>query len=278
MALRAVPEHPKFARLKRTLGLSKFEALGILEALWHFTGKFAPRGNVGKFKNDEIEDWVEWSGEPGMMVDALIATGWLDQHQEYRLVVHDWHVHADQTTKKQLGRTREGFVQDTSGQSSDMSRDGGKQSGPPVPVPEPEPAPVPEPSPKALALTAASAIPAHSPFIAVPLNDGFEFSITEEHVAGWQLLYPAIDVRQQIRNYKGWAINNPINRKTRGGILKSVNSWLAKEQNQARPARGDYRGDHHRKPNPSADREAVNFHAIEAAGRTLRKSDGINEK
>src|SRR5277367_6663980 len=137
MALRAVPEHPKFARLKRTLGLSKFEALGILEALWHFTGKFAPRGNVGKFTNCEIEDWIEWSGESGKMVAALVATGWLDLHKEYRLVVHDWHMHADQTTKKQLGRTGERFVQDMSRQATDNSGETGKQSGPPEPVPDP---------------------------------------------------------------------------------------------------------------------------------------------
>jgi len=126
---------------------------------------------------------------------------------------------------------------------------------------------------------ALSAFALLAPFITLPLNDGSEFPIGKERVHEWQSLYPAIDVAQEIRNYRGWAINNPTNRKTRGGILKSVNSWLAKEQNQARPARGDqYRGDHHRNPNPSADREAINFNSIEAAGRNLRTSDGINEK
>jgi hypothetical protein len=140
MALRAVPEHPKFARLKRTLRISKFEALGLLEALWHFTGKFAPRGNVGKFTDLEIEDWLEWNGDPGFAVKGLIASGWLDESKEFRLVVHDWKDHADATTKKYMGRTGEGFVQD-------MSEPNGKDDGPPVPVPVPVPEPVPVPVP-----------------------------------------------------------------------------------------------------------------------------------
>src|SRR5208282_36211 len=143
--LRAVPEHPKFASLKRVLGLSKFEALGVLESLWHFTGKFAPRGNVGKFSNREIEDWVEWKGKPDHLIEALVETGWIDHHPDFRLIVHDWNVHADQTTKKQLGRTKERFAQEVSGYSPDMSSSHRMVSGPPEPVPEPVADPGPAP-------------------------------------------------------------------------------------------------------------------------------------
>lgn len=143
MALRAVPEHPKFAALKATLSLRKYPALGILEALWHFTGKYTPQGNIGKFKDAEIEAWLEWDGESGALVSALVATGWLDTSTEHRLLVHDWQDHADATTKKQLGRSGKGFVQD-SGHVRDVSRVNGKIAGPPEPDPEPVPVPVPE--------------------------------------------------------------------------------------------------------------------------------------
>jgi len=143
MALRAVPEHPKFARLKKELGLPKCHALGLLEALWHFTGKFAPRGNVGRFTDAEIEAWVEWEGKPGAAVAGLIAAGWLDMSTEHRLVVHDWHDHADSTTKKQVGRLGVGFVSDMSGHRQDMCSTNRKHDGPPGPGPEPEPEPVP---------------------------------------------------------------------------------------------------------------------------------------
>lgn len=145
MALRAVPEHPKFAALKAELKLSKFQALGLLEALWHFTGRFAPRGNIGRFTDRQIETWLEWEGEEGAAIQSLTATGWIDPDNVHRLVIHDWHHHADSTTKKQLGRTKETFVSDISRQHPDMSRQNGKVSGPPEPVPEPVPEPEPVP-------------------------------------------------------------------------------------------------------------------------------------
>lgn len=90
MALRAVPEHPKFAALKAELKLSKFQALGLLEALWHFTGRFAPRGNIGKFTDRQIEAWLEWAGDPGVAVAALVESGWLTRHPDYRLLAWQW--------------------------------------------------------------------------------------------------------------------------------------------------------------------------------------------
>jgi len=238
MALRAVPEHPKFARLKKSLGISKFEALGLLEALWHFTGKFAPRGNVGKFSNEEIESWLEWNGEPGTAVMALIAAGWLDENPQFRLAVHDWKDHADATTKKYMGRTREGFVQDMSGQVEDMSGRNGKSSGPPVPVPVPVPEPVPEPEPNTLASTAIAVPAARGKLVCtLPLNQG-EHEVFADDVQQWEALYPAVDVRQELRTIKGWALSNPTRRKTKSGIARFVNSWLARSQNNSHSSGG----------------------------------------
>jgi hypothetical protein len=166
MALRAVPEHPKFARLKRELSLPKCHALGLLEALWHFTGKFAPRGNVGKFTDAEIESWVEWEGPTGAAIAGLVAAGWLDVSAEHRLVVHDWHDHADSTTKKQVGRLGVGFVSDMSGHRQDMSSSNRKHDGPPVPGPVPVPVPVPEPVAGAGAVPVPAPVPVAGP---VPL-------------------------------------------------------------------------------------------------------------
>jgi len=88
-------------------------------------------------------------------------------------------------------------------------------------------------SEKTLALTACAV---HAPvFITLPLNDKSAFPIDEPQVSRWQLLYPGIDVRQQLRNYAAWADANPVKRKTRQGILRSMNSWLAKEQDKYKP-------------------------------------------
>lgn len=92
-----------------------------------------------------------------------------------------------------------------------------------------------------LALTAC-AVPASTPaFITLPLNDNTEYPIDEKQIAAWESLYAAVDVRQEVRNYKGWADSHTNKRKTRRGILGSVNSWLAKEQDKFRQI-GEHNG------------------------------------
>ena len=73
---------------------------------------------------------------------------------------------------------------------------------------------------------------ASPPTISLPLNDGSAFEIFQSDVDRWSNLYPSVDVMQQLRNMAGWIDGNPSKRKTRSGIKRFVNSWLAKEQNK----------------------------------------------
>lgn len=149
MALRAVPDHPKFANLKSALGQPKGAVMGWLEAIWHFTGRFTPQGNIGKYSVEAIEAWVEWNGEPGALIEALVRTGWLDRDPVYVLLVHDWAEHADKATKNALKRAGQTFyhqsVRTPSVQRTDGLSISGNMSRLPVPEPEPVPEPVPEP-------------------------------------------------------------------------------------------------------------------------------------
>jgi len=70
------------------------------------------------------------------------------------------------------------------------------------------------------------------PVITFLLNDKSEYSITQEQVAEWSELYPAVDVMLELRNIKAWAKANPKKRKTKGGALRFVNGWLAREQDK----------------------------------------------
>lgn len=70
-------------------------------------------------------------------------------------------------------------------------------------------------------------------FIHLPLNTGEMYAITTEYVDEMQKLYPAVDVKQQLRTMRGWCDANPKNRKTASGIKRFVNGWLAREQNGA---------------------------------------------
>lgn len=66
----------------------------------------------------------------------------------------------------------------------------------------------------------------------IPLNDKSEYPITDTHVAEFERLYPAVDVRQALREMRGWCLTNPTKRKTKRGVLKFVNSWLSREQDK----------------------------------------------
>ncbi len=68
--------------------------------------------------------------------------------------------------------------------------------------------------------------------ITLLLNTGEEYPIAQSNVNEWAELYPAVDIIQELRNMKGWLITNQRKRKTKGGILRFVNSWLANKQDK----------------------------------------------
>jgi len=78
----------------------------------------------------------------------------------------------------------------------------------------------------------APSAPSSPMVISITLNDKTEYPITEADVAGWQDLYPAVDIVQELRKMKGWADANPAKRKTKAGIKRFINAWLAKEQDR----------------------------------------------
>jgi hypothetical protein len=142
---RGATEHPKLLDLCSRLGLHKYEAVGILETLWHFTAKFAPQGDIGKYSDAAIAKAVGWqrpTGTKGVtpecrLSDALVSAGWLDRHPLYRLIVHDWEDHADQTLRRFLASRKLAFA---SAELADARL--------PLPIPLPIPEPLP-PTPTA---------------------------------------------------------------------------------------------------------------------------------
>ena len=104
---------------------------------------------------------------------------------------------------------------------------------------------------EAIASCAEPSAPADAPprnaILTLMLNDKSEHPIFQEQVHEWAALYPAVDVIQQLRNMKGWLDANPTKRKTKRGIQKFINGWLAREQDKGshpqRPTTGGGSGD-----------------------------------
>jgi len=93
-------DHPKMHRLARKLAIPRYAAWGLMEGLWNFAARYAIPGDVGKFTNGDIAAALAWEGDADKLVAAIAESGWLDESEEHRLVVHDWHDHAPDYLKK----------------------------------------------------------------------------------------------------------------------------------------------------------------------------------
>jgi hypothetical protein len=77
-------------------------------------------------------------------------------------------------------------------------------------------------------------------FILLPTNKSkIEYPVTELQIEEFVELYPAVDVRQELRSMRGWSIANPSRRKTYAGMLKFVNRWLSREQDKGGNSKRD---------------------------------------
>ena len=69
-------------------------------------------------------------------------------------------------------------------------------------------------------------------FITLPLNDKSNYPVSKSDVQHYKILYPAVDVEQQLRSMLGWLEANPSRRKTRTGIKGFITKWLNKVQDR----------------------------------------------
>ena len=124
------PEHPKTLALADRLQIHILEAIGLLEALFHCTAKYAPQGDIGKHSNKLIAHRLHWEHDaisPDELIEALVETGWLEWSEAYRVVVHDWSDHAEQGAHFAVARARTWFVDGRKPVPRNMSnRDGSR--------------------------------------------------------------------------------------------------------------------------------------------------------
>lgn len=80
--------------------------------------------------------------------------------------------------------------------------------------------------------SAKAETPRQPPFICILLHDKTEYPVMNAQVREWESLYPAVNVKQELRKMKGWCDANPARRKTGRGIRKFINAWLSREQDK----------------------------------------------
>ena len=64
------------------------------------------------------------------------------------------------------------------------------------------------------------------------LKDGSRFHISENHLNEFVDAYPGVDVRDQIFKMSQWLKSNPTKRKTKNGIMRFINSWIARSERE----------------------------------------------
>lgn len=234
--LRAAPDHPKFANLMSVLKQPKGPTAGWLEMIWHFTGRFTPQGNVGKYPDSAIEAWVGWDGEPGALISALVKTRWVDEDPIHRLLIHDWHQHADKATKNALIRAKLLFFMPTVRTPGEHVRTVATKPSSAYRPPEPEP--VPEPEPETSCAETSSAPAFHNgKRLTLPCLSG-DWPVSAESFRKWAQAYPAADITTELLKAGLWLEANPKNRKTASGMPNFILGWLSRTQNSARPDGG----------------------------------------
>jgi hypothetical protein len=81
---RGTVRHPKLLELALTVRCEPYQALGLLESLLDWTYYYAPSGDVGRYSDAAIAIGVGWRKEPGVLIEALLATRWLDRCATHR--------------------------------------------------------------------------------------------------------------------------------------------------------------------------------------------------
>lgn len=68
----------------------------------------------------------------------------------------------------------------------------------------------------------------------IPLNDGSLYNVPMENITVYRMLYPAVDVEQELRNMIGWCMSHPNRRKTNTGVKAFITKWLKREQDKSK--------------------------------------------
>ena len=71
--------------------------------------------------------------------------------------------------------------------------------------------------------------------ISIPLKGGDEHAIMNAEVREWEQVYPDKDVLTELKKARLWCLANPAKQKTRKGVGRFLNGWLARPANANAP-------------------------------------------
>lgn len=253
----------KFMGLKRQLRLPFWQVVGVLEAIWHTTLRNAPDGDIGRLSNEEIAAAIEWDGDADELVAALVKSRWLDTDADFRLIVHDWSEHCPNYLKGGYQNGHKKFADVAARERAKMPKSDGAK------LPSLDTSLATEPS--YLARATSSEGVATNPIQSNPIQSKSNFcgeaggqpsppkpppfdpsSVSypvfpcvlgkKNGAQTWELqqayidelteMFPAVNVRAEVRKAHGWIMANLSQRKTADGMKSFLFGWVKREQNK----------------------------------------------
>lgn len=104
------------------LKLNHWQTVGILESIWLMAQEDATDGAIGKYSNSDIAAAIEYEGNPDEMIQSLIESGWLDNDEEFRLIIHDWSDHVPKYIKGGFSKAGKLFADQIAKQRANSSQ------------------------------------------------------------------------------------------------------------------------------------------------------------
>ena len=251
-------DHIKVKRLIRKLGHEGFYSL---IKLFSVTAKMYPKGALIGCDHLDVEELSQWTGEPELFVNVLMESDTLFlEEKEGTLFLHEWaesqpwvfnsperSAKAKKAIQKRWDMTNKtNQKEDNTPGNTRSNTSSNTRSNTPLPLPSPIPSSSPSPIPQPLDDVGDTIVEntdkeaklngevENDPlFIELPLCSGLSFPVYESFVKELTPLYPAVDIKAQLRQMAGWLIGNPSKRKTQKGILRFVTNWLSTQQDKA---------------------------------------------
>ena len=118
------PNHPKFGRLARALGVPRAQAYGCVAALWAHCAAYAPTGALAELDDLDIAAMALWDGDAAVFVRALLDARLLDDDRTVHGYADNAGSYAEEARKRaEAERKRRARAGGVRGQSSDASAD-----------------------------------------------------------------------------------------------------------------------------------------------------------
>ena len=101
-------DHPKTHRLAQELEVSVHAAIGLLHCLWWWSVDYAQDGDLGRYPKGELARGCLWEGGPEVLIEGLVAAGFVDQEGEH-IRIHHWEQYTNRLVKANSAKHERGL-------------------------------------------------------------------------------------------------------------------------------------------------------------------------